>query len=142
MTMAETEADVLRDLRELGDDMSCYAYLMGCAQEERGYPDTLRTEQNRIRDCQGMTWAAAHWEGNIFSFRGDSDSLIVKGALALLEELYDGRTRREIDGYRCRLLENPGFARFFSQEQLRGLTAVLAVIKDAETLFDNDMLQN
>ena len=131
MTMAEVEADVLRDLRELGDEMSCYAYLIGCAREERGYPEELRREQYRIKDCQGMTWAAAHWESGRLYFRGDSDSLIVKGALAILEELYDGRTRREIDGCRVCLLQDEAFIRFFTPEQARGLHAVLAVIQAA-----------
>lgn len=133
MTMAEVEADVLRDLRELGDDMSCYAYLIGCAQEERGYPKELRTEQYRIKDCQGMTWAAAHWEGERFYFRGDSDSLVVKGGLAILEELYDGRTRQEIDGCRPCLLQNEAFLRYFTPEQAKGLHAVFAVIETAQS---------
>lgn len=131
MTMAETEADVLCDLRELGDDMSCYAYLIGCAQEERGYPEELRTEGHRVKDCQGLTWAAARWEGETFSFRGDSDSLIVKGGLAILEELYDGRTRQEINDYQCGLLQDEGFTRYFTPEQVKGLDAVLAVIEAA-----------
>lgn len=129
MTIAETEADVLRDLRELGDDMSRYAYLIGCAQEERGYPEELRTEQYRVKDCQGMTWAAAHWEGDVFSFRGDSDSLIVKGGLAILEELYDGRTRQDVHDYQCSLLRDETFTRYFTPEQVKGLTAILAVIE-------------
>lgn len=131
MTMAETEADVLRDLRELGDDMSCYAYLIGCAQEERGYPEKLRAEQYRVKDCQGLTWVAADWEGDIFTFRGDSDSLIVKGGLAILEELYDGRTRQEINDYQCSLLQHDTFARYFTPEQVKGLNAVLEIISDA-----------
>lgn len=131
MTMAETQADVLRDLRGLGDDMSCYAYLMGCAREERGYPEELRTERHRIKDCQGLTWAAARWDGDIFSFRGDSDSLIVKGGLAILEELYDGRSRQEVNEYQCRLLRDGTFTRYFTPEQLRGLNAVLTVIEAA-----------
>lgn len=132
MTMAETEADVLHDLRELGDDMSCYAYLIGCAQEGRGYPEELRTEQYRVKDCQGLTWAAARWEGDIFTFRGDSDSLIVKGGLAILEELYDGRTRREIDNYQCGLLRDESFARYFTSGQAKGLNAVLTAIEAAQ----------
>lgn len=136
MTMAETEADVLRDLRELEDDMSCYAYLIGCAQEERGYPQELRTEQYRIKDCQGMTWAVAYWEGDRFCFRGDSDSLMVKGGLAILEELYDGRTREEINGCRAGLLRNEAFLRYFTPEQAKGLRAVLAVIEAAQLTSD------
>lgn len=131
MTMAETEADVLRDLRELGDDMSCYAYLIGCAQEERGYPEELHTEQYRIKECQGMTWAVARWEEDVFFFRGDSDSLIVKGGLAILEELYDGRTRQEIHSCRCSLLQDNSFIRYFTPEQVKGLNAVLTVIEAA-----------
>lgn len=132
MTMAETEADVLRDLRGLGDDMSCYTYLIGCAQEGRGCPEELRMERYRIKDCQGMTWAVARWDGDVLFFRGDSDSLIVKGGLAILEELYDGRSRQEIDNYQCGLLQHDAFARYFTPEQVKGLHAVLSMIETAQ----------
>lgn len=128
MTMAEIELDILNDLRELGDSMSCYSYLIGYAQEAREFPARLRTEEYRIKDCQGLTWADAHWAKDTFSFRGDSDSLIVKGGLAILEELYDGRTRREIGEYQCGLLRNETFTQYFTPEQVKGLRAVLAVI--------------
>lgn len=75
-----------------------------------------------------MSWAAARWEGETFFFRGDSDSLIVKGGLAILEELYDGRSRQEADGYQCGLLRDETFARYFTPEQIKGLSAVLRII--------------
>ncbi len=128
MTIAETELDILNDLRELGDELSCCGYLIGCAGEARDFPEELRTEQYRIKDCQGLTWAAACWEGDAFFFRGDSDSLIVKGGLALLEELYDGRFRQELAGYQCGLLRDETFTQYFTPEQIKGLNAVLDML--------------
>lgn len=129
MTMAEVEADILRDLRELGDEMSQYSYLIGCAQEGKGFPCDCRTESYRVKECQSKAWLVARWENNVLYFRGDSDSLIVKGALALLEEICDGRTREEVYGYRCGLLQDDVFIRHFTSGQREGLAAALALVR-------------
>lgn len=125
MTMRDTELDILRDLEELGDDISQYTYLIQCAMECRPYSKEYRVDEYLVRDCQVNTWLRVAWDGGICVFDADSESLIVRGALALLQELYDGRRAEKIRTYRCSLPDAPAFAKHFTRDQLIGLRSML-----------------
>ncbi len=125
MTMEELETDILKDLEELGDSISRYTYLIACAGECLPFPEEEKTEEYLIRECQANTWVHMYWEDERCCFFADSESLIVKGALALLQEIYTGRSREEIASYRCGLLENDLFAEHFTREQRIGLAHII-----------------
>ncbi len=125
MTMEELECDIQNDLEELGDPINRYSYLIACADGCLPYPEEYRSDEYRIRECQANTWVYTDWEGDHFRFFADSESLIVKGALALLQELYTGRDRREMASYDCGLLGDPLFMEQFTREQRRGLAHII-----------------
>ena len=125
MTMQETEADILKDLEELGDTISQYSFLIACAGEGGPFDDSLRAEENLVKECQMKTWLSVYAEDGILHFSADSESLIVKGALALLQEIYDKRTLEEVKEYRCGLMDNDLFARHFHRDQLVGIRAIV-----------------
>ncbi len=121
MKLEELEEDILNDLRELDDPISQYTYLIACAEELLPYPEEYRCDDCLIRECQVKTWVYLGWKDGLCSFLADSESLIVRGALALLQELYSGRDREELAAYHCALLDNELFNRHFTREQLKGL---------------------
>lgn len=125
MDVRATEADILADLHELADPVLQYGYLVACAGEAAPYPDELRDEAHLVRECQARTWADARIDDGVVRFRGDSESLAVRGGLALIEELLDNRRAEEVAGYECGLLADASFARHFTKAQLRGLEAVV-----------------
>ena len=125
MTMRETEADILKDLEELGDTISQYSFLTTCAGECRPFDEAMRTEEYLVRECQMKTWLLVHARDGIIHFSADSESLIVKGALALLQEIFDGRSIEELQGYQCALLNSNLFTRHFTRDQLTGVRAVI-----------------
>ncbi len=125
MKIAETEKDILNDLRELEDTISQYTFLIGCAGECLPFPEEYRTDEYLIRECLVKTWVYAGWEDERCVFLADSESLIVKGALSLLQELYAGRSRMEIAGYHCGLLDEEIFCQHFTGEQIAGLRVIL-----------------
>ena len=129
MTMLETEWDILADLEELSDTISQYTFLIECANQAPKYPEELRLEQFRIKECQVNTWVFAEISEGICRFFGDSESLIVRGAIALLQEIYDGRTEAEVHSYDCRLLQDERFLRHFTREQRKGLLSVAESMK-------------
>ena len=130
MNMQETEQDILQDLLELGDSISQYTYLITCAEECILLKEEDHTEENLIRDCQVNTWMQVIWKEEKLYMEADSESLIIKGALALLQEIYDGRTKEEILVYRCGLMEREEFTKHFTRKQRTGLKAILDSMKN------------
>ena len=128
MSLQETEQDIINDLIELGDAISQYTFLIACAGECPAFPDEYRDEAHLVRECQVNTWMDIHLEDGMLSFQADSESLIVKGALSLLAELYNGRTLEEIRAFSCTLPEHEDFSRHFNREQLYGVRTILGRI--------------
>ncbi len=120
----QTEADIRQELSDLSDPIDQYTYLLHCAAGAAPYPKAQRTKDHLIRECQVKTWLYAGWENEKSFFFGDSESLIVKGALSLFEELFCGRTKEALAVYRCGLFADENFTQHFSREQLAGLSAI------------------
>lgn len=73
-----------------------YAYLIELGRKLPPFDDAARTELNKVRGCVSQVWLTHTVDGDRLYFRADSDAFIVKGLVAILLELYSGRTRDEI----------------------------------------------
>lgn len=131
MTMQELEQDIVNDLQELGDTISQYTFLIACAGECPPFPEEFRTEEHLVRECQVKTWIHAEMIDDKVSFLLDSEALIIKGALSLIREIYQGRAVKEVQSYHCTLTEHEEFTKHLTREQLEG---VKAIIKELSTL--------
>ena len=124
-SMQELEKEIIADLKELSDVLSQFTYIVECGKEAAAFPEEFRKNEYLIPECQVKTWMAAEWEGGILKFYADSEAAIIRGALSLLAEIYDGRTRYEISRFSCTLIENEMFAAHFTQQQLHGIRVIL-----------------
>ncbi|MGB5558179.1 MAG: SufE family protein [Paracoccaceae bacterium] len=62
--------------------------------------DALRVRATKVHGCASQVWIAPLIEGEgpqaVFSFKGDSDAMIVRGLVAILHALYSGLTVAEV----------------------------------------------
>lgn len=128
-TMREIENEILQDLDDLDDGMMQVTYLVECGKFLECMPEPFKTDENLIRECQVKTWLYCNIIQNKVVFYADSEALLVKGALALLQEIYAGRSRRELQEYDCRLLEEQKFMTHYTANQQKGLRAILEKLK-------------
>lgn len=125
MDMDEVQRSIQEDLTQLADPLSQMEYLLACARASQGIPPEERREENLVPSCQARTWLITGWDDGLLRMQADSESFLVKGALALLCEVYDGRRREEIQAFTCHLLEDPGFTGRLTGEQRKGLASIL-----------------
>jgi cysteine desulfuration protein SufE len=94
--------DIIETFDLLGDWDTRYQYLVELGEQLPPIPEDERIEANRVKACMSKVWVYA-WEdpgkpGHIH-FGGDCDTGIIKGVLALLIQLADGRTVAEIEAF-------------------------------------------
>ena len=128
------EQSILTVLEMLGDGLNRMEYLLGCAHAAPGIPAGERTKESLVADCQTNTWLLARWEGDVLVLHTDSESFLVKGALSLIEEIYHGRSRTEVESFSCSLLAHDSFASLFNAEQKKGLRNVLNTLREREAV--------
>ena len=91
----------LTSLRELfmlfEDPKDKFVQLMDMAKESGQLKENEKVEQNKINGCTSRAWVVTKQNGDdTYTFRTDSDSLIVKGLLTILEQVFSGQTADNI----------------------------------------------
>ena len=91
----------LTSLRELfmlfEDPKDKFVQLIDMAKESEQLKENEKVEQNKISGCTSRAWVVIDQNGDdTYTFRTDSDSLIVKGLLTILEKVLSGQTADEI----------------------------------------------
>jgi cysteine desulfuration protein SufE len=62
------------------------------------FPDSARNESNKVRGCVSQVWIENRLEDGVLRLRGDSDSHLVRGLVAIATSLYDGKTPAQAVG--------------------------------------------
>ena len=96
-------SDISADFALLDDWEDRYRYLIELGRTLAPLPDALRTDANKVRGCASQVWLATQHRATAaarpeFNFLGDSDAHIVRGLIAILFAIYNGRTRRRGPG--------------------------------------------
>ncbi len=83
----------------LGDWEERYAYLIDLGKKLACLSDADKTEENRVHGCQAMVWMILEPDPErpgALRIRADSDAFIVRGLIAVLQMIFNGRTPDEI----------------------------------------------
>ncbi|HCR66141.1 MAG: cysteine desulfuration protein SufE [Oceanicaulis sp.] len=132
MTDLQADIDALVDEFDfLGDWEERYRYLIEMGQALPGLPEAERTDDTRVKGCVSQVWMVIDdGPDHALELRGDSDAHIVKGLVALLSRLYDGRKPDEalsIDPKE--VLGRIGLAEHLSPQRSNGLASMIKRIQ-------------
>jgi cysteine desulfuration protein SufE len=98
MTIATLKSDF--DLLDDWEDR--YRYIIELGRTLAPMPAALKTDVNKVRGCASQVWLASEVKpsgngaGPSLHFQADSDAHIVRGLIAILLQLYDGKPASEI----------------------------------------------
>jgi cysteine desulfuration protein SufE len=94
--------DIRADFALLDDWEDRYRYLIELGRGLAPLPENLRTDANKVRGCASQVWLsssardAAAGSPIVLELQGDSDAHIVRGLIAVLFALFDGKSARDI----------------------------------------------
>ena len=94
------DIDEIVDNFEFLDDWDQrYLYLVDLGENLEPLPDALKTEENWVKPCMSTVHVAAETvpgSPGLIRFRGDCDTAVIKGVLALLIDLMSNRSLTDI----------------------------------------------
>ena len=87
-----TEAfeEIVEDFSFLDDWEDRYATVIDLGKKMDPLDDALKVPATKVTGCASQVWLVPEIENGVFSFKGDSDALIVRGIIAVLRALYVG----------------------------------------------------
>jgi cysteine desulfuration protein SufE len=91
---------IISDFEFLDDWEDRYRYIIDLGRALPHLPDVERTAENKVRGCASQVWLSTRIDRHDgparFHFVGDSDALIVRGLVAIVIALFNGKSADEI----------------------------------------------
>lgn len=91
---------IISDFDLLDEWEDRYRYVIELGKGLAPLPDSQRTAENKVRGCASQVWLSTRVDdganGKILHFVGDSDAMIVRGLVAIVIVLFDGKSTTEI----------------------------------------------
>ena len=119
------QQDVVDEFSVFEDWLDRYNYLIELGNDLSPIDPRYRTPEYLINGCQSKVWLHADLVDGRLQFDADSDALIVKGIVALLVRLMNGRTPAEILENELFFIDKIGLRQNLSPTRSNGLLAMV-----------------
>ena len=114
----------------LGDWEQRYQYLIELGEALPPMPAALKLDKNKVRGCMSQVWIDAALKDGKIQFVGDSDTSVIKGILALLIGLCNGRKVEDIQSINMdSIFERLNLAEHLSPNRHVGVYAMFDLMK-------------
>jgi len=112
------------------DSMDKYTQIIELGKKSSGIPDSDKHEGNQIFGCASMAWVICIKNDNKYNIITDSDTLIVKGLLNIIQYIINDETKEEIIKLNIEdILSNIGLGNSITSQRTNGLINALNKIK-------------
>ena len=129
MTLEEKKQQVIEDFSLYDEWLDKYEYLIELGKSLDAFPEGKKTEDRLIKGCQSRVWLDAEERDGRLYFTADSDAIITRGIIALLIDVYSGRSREEIAGDDFGFVAEIGLRENLSPTRANGLVSMIDTIK-------------
>ncbi|MEM9705788.1 MAG: SufE family protein [Pseudomonadota bacterium] len=117
---------ILDDFEFLDDWDDRYKYLIDLGRALPPFPEQNRNDDFKVRGCASQVWLVAETDGETLKLQGDSDAHIVKGLVAVLLALFDGKKLSEAKGLDVQAALAPlDLADHLTPQRSNGLAAMI-----------------
>jgi len=88
--------EIAEDFEFLDDWEDRYRHVIDMGKAMEPLDDALKVPATKVDGCASQVWLHPTIENGVFSFKGDSDAMIVRGLIAVLGALYNGVATSDI----------------------------------------------
>jgi cysteine desulfuration protein SufE len=121
----QAQQEIVEEFSIFDDWLDRYNYLIELGNDLPGIDPMYRTNEYLINGCQSKVWLHAELEDGKMVYKADSDAIIVKGIVALLVKVLNGRTPAEIVENELHFIDDIGLRQNLSPTRSNGLLAMV-----------------
>ena len=108
-----------------------YRYIIELGNGLKPLSEAEHNDANKVQGCVSQVWLVNDRNGDAISFRGDSDAHIVRGLVAILLDLYDGKSAQEIAAYDAEsAFQQLGLGEHLTPQRSNGFYAMVQRIRN------------
>jgi len=128
-TIAEIENEIVDDFALFDTWEEKYQYIIEIGQKLKPLAAEFKIDDNKIKGCQSSVWLTASENNGIIEFSADSDSVFVKGEIALLMEVLSNQSPEAIVNAELGFIDQIGLRSHMAQTRANGLAAMIKQMK-------------
>lgn len=132
MLINEAQDAIIEEFEAFDDWIDRYQLLSDYGRElkQNPLPEEDRIDRNLIDGCQSKVWITSRKgeDGKLY-FKGDSDALLVQGIVALILQVFNGHTPKEILDAQLYFIERIGLQEHLSPTRSNGVVAMIKQIR-------------
>ena len=125
----ELQEKIVSDFREMGDGFEQYAYLIELSVRLPGLAEERKIEERLVKGCQSHVWLDMRAENGVFDFDADSDTLILKGVLFLLRDIFSGQPLDAVANARVWFFEKTEIMATFDADRQKGIGYIIRAMQ-------------
>lgn len=120
--------EIRKELNAFDDELMKYSFLVELSAYVRPDQPELMKEENRHHGCQSQVWITYTVRDGKFYMNATSDTLIIRGVLYVMMELFNGLPPKEISESRVDFLKECGISQHFNGSRISGIGGITEAI--------------
>lgn len=125
-----TFSEIAENLSFLDDWEDRYKYIIELGQKLPPLAEGEKNAATRVNGCVSQVWLVTERAGDLLTYRGESDAMIVRGLAAILIALYSNRPAEEIAATDAiAIFDELGLREHLSTQRSNGLVAMVNRIR-------------
>lgn len=128
-TLKDREKEIIDDFSLFDEWSEKYQYIIELGQKLPPLDEKWKTDDRKIKGCQSSVWLHAYERDGKIWFEADSDSVFVKGEIALLINVLSGQPASEIVNTELSFIDIIGLRQHVAVTRANGLAAMIKQMK-------------
>lgn len=124
--IAENESEIISEFSSHSSWQDTYEHIIEIGKELPELNIKYKIDEYRIRGCQSDLWLVAFEKDGFIYFNADSNSLVVKGLVALLIKVLSGQKAGDILRAKLDFIETIGLKHHLSPSRSNGVAYMVS----------------
>lgn len=121
--------EIVEELSFFDDELEKYEYLVDTGKALAPLSEYEKKDKYLIQGCTSQVWLICEKKDGKLIFRGDSNTVIVKGLVAIIIKIFSDLTPKEIVDFDTARLGVLGLAEIITPNRQNGLKSMIERIK-------------
>lgn len=142
MSLPESLSLIIQRFQKASSPQQRYQLLIMLAKRLPEFPESEKVPENKVPGCISQVYVTADMRDGKIWFRGDSDSQLVKGLVALLVEGLSGLTPAEVLQIHPDFIQQTGLIVSLTPSRTNGFYNIFKRLKERALMFELTRVKN
>lgn len=139
MKIDEIQFQIIKEFAPLGEWFKKYEKIIEFGKNMPPMDDHYKIEENLMSGCQSNVWITSRLENRKVIYQADSDTLIIRGIIAILLKVVNYQSPEDIYSIDLRFLDDIGLSSNLSPSRANGLASIVNYIKDCAKKYISEL---